>query len=98
MLVVPLVSKSTSCVIKLSQQGEVCSSGISSHLVKAIHSKASFISGPFRTTNQFSLIYQLTEVQPPPIISKPFRLDLIWGNMISSAEKTEIRDFTKQMH
>ena len=29
MLVVPLVSKSSGCVIRLSQQGEVCTSGIS---------------------------------------------------------------------
>ena len=48
MLVVPLVSKSPGCVIRLSQQVEVCISGISSHLVKAIHSKLSFISGPLR--------------------------------------------------
>ena len=86
MLVAPLVSKSSGCVIRLSQWGEVCTSGISSHLVKAIHSKFIYlkrslkelsmlhnksITQSFQDNIQFSLIYQLTvKSRPPPVTSK----------------------------
>ena len=58
MLVVPLVSKSSVCVIRLSQQGEVSTSGISLPFIQSnsFRSVSYLISSPLR--NWVSLLYQ----------------------------------------